>query len=90
MPKDRARDTRRSVAKHQSILGSLGRAANWKKADVGGMDFAVKTDNKGAAEPTQILGEHPHAAFVPGKSTAVKFGNKDAVQTSYDSIIKGK
>jgi hypothetical protein len=32
MPKDRARDTRRSVAKHQSMLGSLGRAAGWKSS----------------------------------------------------------
>jgi hypothetical protein len=90
LPRRRERDDSRSVGSHPEIMGALGRAAGWDKVDVGNFDFVVRTDGEGKPAQEQTLKESPHSAFVPGKSTAVKFNDEEPVRTSYKSIVKGK
>ena len=84
----RERDDRRSVGSHEKMMGALGRAAGWTKYTNSGYDFAVRADSKGEPAQEQIVGESQHAAFVPGKSNAVKFRTDDLVKTAYNSIVR--
>lgn len=84
MAKDRSRDDRRTVGSHEKMMGALGKAAGWKRYEAGGgREFAIRADND-----QQILGEHPHTAFIPGASTSAKYSTGDAVNTAMSSVDK--
>ena len=83
--KDRSRDDRRSVGSHQKMMGALGKAAGgWASYTDQGLRFAVKPASDGMV----YWGEHPHTAVQVGRSSAVRYNQKDAVKRAISSVTE--